>query len=171
MLVTGDMASIEWEKRNQGDGALLGLATFTVGTGGSNGDGLGPFACQDTNNTGTDDNNPITVVDNGANDADADAGQIKLDSVCPGTFTITETVPPAGSTADPDNNRAVTVATGEAAVIGTQGTADDCPDSVPATDSDEADFCNALGTLSITKSADVARVAHGGTVTYTFSVT
>ena len=62
------------------NGPLLGGATFTV----------------------TDDPRPgqpagtYTITDNGAGDANATAGVIEIDPAKPGTYTICETVPPAG---------------------------------------------------------------------------
>jgi hypothetical protein len=77
----------------------------------------------------------MTVVDNGANDADPDAGQILVQNVLPGTYTITETVAPAGYAVDDDPTRVVTVSSGEAEVVGNQGTDD-------AGDTDDSDFHN-----------------------------
>lgn len=107
------LGTIEWEKRDEsspdinGKHPLQGGATFTVGQGATpaNGDGNGPFACQDSNNEDADDNNPVTVVDNSAPDADSDAGQLKLDRVCIGDYTITETAAPAGFERDDDLDR------------------------------------------------------------------
>ncbi len=126
------VGSISWEKRKHSDGTLQGGATFTVG--GTS----GPFSCFGTAT------NPVTVVDNGTNDFSATAGVLVLENVCPGTYSVTETVAPSTFTVDPDSTRSVTVdATGSAEVIGTQGNANStCPDSVPATDTDEDDFCN-----------------------------
>ena len=132
------LGSIEWEKRAEvgSPPPLLVGATFTVG--GSS----GPFACAG------DATNPVTVVDNGSNDADPDPGQIRLNNVCLGSYTVTETVPPAGYTVDDDTSRAVTVSVGDLnAVIGTQGSDD------PG-NTDESDFHNAgTATITITKDA------------------
>src|SRR5581483_1679582 len=71
--------------------------------------------------------------------------------VCPGTYTVTETVPPTGYGLDPDPTRDITVSTGDAS-IGTKGTADDCPDSAPANDDavdGGADFCNRATTYKL----------------------
>ncbi len=143
------LGTIEWEKRSDIDGSLQGGATFSVGTaGGSDGDGNGPFACQDSNNTGADDNNPVTVVDNSPPDANPADGQFHLDRVCLGTYVITETAAPTGFAKDPNPTRTVTVSESELnPVVGTQGTADDCPDGGDA-DTNESDFCNLVGSLS-----------------------
>ena len=133
------LGSLEWEKRQEIGSPphpLQGGATFTVG-------GVsGPFAC-----TGTA-TNPITVVDNGANDADLDPGQIKVNNVCLGSYTVTETGAPAGFTIDDDPTRAVVVSEADLInVIGTQGTDEDG-------NTDESDFHNqGLGTITITKDA------------------
>jgi hypothetical protein len=147
------LGSIEWEKRLESSTTphpLQGGATFTVGG------ASGPFACQG------DATNPVTVVDNGLNDADPDAGQLRLNNVCVGTYTVTETVAPAGVVIDDDPDRVVSVYDntngvdddGDTviddqeelnAVIGTSplgpppGVDDDDP-AVPA--SDESDFHN-----------------------------
>jgi hypothetical protein len=130
------LGSIEWEKRSETPPNLLGFATFTVGG------GSGPFSCNG------DATNPVMVVDNGANDADPDPGQIRLNNVCLGSYTVTETVPPAGYTLDDDTTRAVTVSLADLnAVIGAQG-ADDPGNT------DESDFHNAgTGNITITKDA------------------
>jgi hypothetical protein len=122
--------TIEWEKRREPSGSLLGGATFEV-----LGSTAGPFSC-----TG-DPTNPVTVVDNGANDSDGDQGQLELVNVCPDTYTITETGIPSGFAFEPDLTRTVDVTAGDA-VVGAQGTEDDCTDPSPAVDTDEADFCN-----------------------------
>jgi hypothetical protein len=142
------LGSLQWEKRSDVDGSLQGGATFTVGTsGGANGDGNGPFACQDSNNTGADDNNPVTVVDNSAPDANGADGQFRLERVCLGTYIITETVAPAGFAIDPDATRTITVSAAELnPVVGAQGVQNDCPDGGDV-DTDESDFCNLVGSL------------------------
>jgi hypothetical protein len=132
------LGTLEWEKRNEAlsgpPHALQGGATFTVGG------ASGPFFC--TGNA----TNPVMVVDNSPPDADPDPGQIKLNNVCLGSYTVTETVPPPGYTLDDDTTRAVTVSSADLnAVIGTQG-ADDPGNT------DESDFHNAgTGTITITK--------------------
>jgi hypothetical protein len=75
------LGSIAWEKYDDDD-ALLGGATFSVDPDPS--DGVGT----------------MTVVDNGANDADPAAGKFKVINVPTGSYTITETAAPAGYTAD-----------------------------------------------------------------------
>ena len=148
------LGTIEWEKRDEsapdgnGKHPLQGGATFTVGQGATpaNGDGNGPFACQDSNDTDADDNNPVTVVDNSAPDADSDAGQFKLDRVCIGNYTITETAAPAGFAIDDDVDRLVTVsATALNQVVGSAL-------GPPATSSDDHEgtgtgITNCTGTL------------------------
>ncbi|HXG75337.1 MAG TPA: SpaA isopeptide-forming pilin-related protein [Gaiellaceae bacterium] len=143
------VGSIAWEKRSHTNGALLGIATFTVGG------ASGPRSCLG------DVTNPIAVADNGANDFDSDAGQLLFENVCPGTYTVTETVPPSTYSVDPDDTRSVTVGpTGTAEVIGTQGSPQECAtsspfgDPVPGTDSDEADFCNPLTPTNTAPNAD-----------------
>ena len=89
-LLTG---SISWEKRTSGSNpALLAGATFTVTPNPLTGIGV------------------LTVVDGGANDADGLAnGVFKVNNALPGTYTITETVPPVGYALDPVPTRIVTV--------------------------------------------------------------
>jgi hypothetical protein len=124
------LGSLSWENRAATDNTLQGGATFTVGG------ASGPFACAGTST------NPITVVDNGTNDANPAAGQIQVNNVCLGTYTITETVTPAGWAPDTDTTRAQTINLANLnAVVGTQG-ADD-----PGT-TDESDFHNRLGSLA-----------------------
>jgi hypothetical protein len=119
--------NLEWEKRAHDTGALLGGATFSIS----------PNALACAGGTLT------SVTDNDSNDADPDDGQIKLANICTGTYTITETTPPPGYTADPDPTRSQTLTFNNPnQVIGTQGTAQQCPDENPANDNDEQDFCN-----------------------------
>ena len=112
-------ASLSWEKRT--DAApfpLLGGATFEISPDPI--DGVGT----------------LTVVDNGAGDADPASGQILVEGVRPGTYTITETVPPDGFFRDDDPTRSITVSAGELnPVIGTPG--QDDPGN-----NDESDFHN-----------------------------
>ncbi|HXF97485.1 MAG TPA: SpaA isopeptide-forming pilin-related protein [Gaiellaceae bacterium] len=130
--------SLEWEKRDD-LGALQGGATFTV-----QGSTAGPFACLDADSTGPDDANPVIVADNSPPDADPDAGQLKLDNICFGTYTVTETVAPSGFARDDDLSRTVTVdASNQQAKIGTQGTNDCAAAAV-----NSRDFCNRLGSLA-----------------------
>ena len=168
------LGSLEWEKRLLSGSAPHALhpgATFTVGTsGGANGDGNGPTACLDSNNTGADDNNPITVVDNSAPDADSDGGQFKINRVCMGTYTITETAVPAnsGTLKDEDATRVIVVddpnVSGGAnelnpvvgSALGTPPGTDDDSRSTHGSgtcSSDECDFHNRLATLIIEKVA------------------
>ena len=111
------LGSIAWEKRDE-TGALQGGATFEISPDPSDGVGV------------------MTVVDNGANDADPDAGQILVQNVLLGTYTITETVAPTGYALDDDPTREVTVSSGDLnAVVGTQG-------SDQTGNTDESDFHN-----------------------------
>jgi uncharacterized surface anchored protein len=138
------LGSLAWEKRKATDNTLQGGATFTVGG------AAGPFAC---NGIG---NNPSTVVDNGANDSDADAGQILVNDVCVGAYTITETVAPSGWALDADPTREITVSAGALnPVVGTQGSND-------AGSTDESDFHNRLGSLSWEKRRATDNVLQGG---------
>jgi fimbrial isopeptide formation D2 family protein/uncharacterized repeat protein (TIGR01451 family) len=74
------LGDILWEKVDAQSGANICCATFTVtGTAGA---ALG-FG-------------PLTVVDNGANDADPLAGKLRLNNLKLGSYRITETVPPTG---------------------------------------------------------------------------
>lgn len=73
---TQQKGSLAWEKRDHLN-ALQGGATFVVSPDPLDGDGT------------------LTVVDNGANDADPDAGQLLVNNVLQAAYTITETVPPA----------------------------------------------------------------------------
>jgi uncharacterized surface anchored protein len=76
----------------------------------------------------------LTVVDNGSLDADTDLGQFLVQNVKLGTYTVTETVPPAGYAIDDDATRLVTVSNSELnAVIVTQG-------SDQTGNTDESDF-------------------------------
>jgi VCBS repeat protein/prealbumin domain-containing protein len=119
--------SISWEKRT--DAApfpLLGGATFVISPDPI--DGVGT----------------LTVVDNGANDANPVPGQILVNNVILGMYTITETAAPAGFLPDDDPTRVVTVSEGDLnAVIGTQG--QDDPGN-----SDESDFHNRAREIIVT---------------------
>lgn len=97
--------SISWEKRTDGaNPVLLGGATFVISPDPI--DGVGT----------------LTIVDGGLNDADQDLGQIAIFNVLLGSYTITETVPPAGYRIDDDPTRFITVSAGDLhAVVGTQG--------------------------------------------------
>ena len=86
-------------------------------------------------------------MDGGANDADGLAnGILQVNNVLAGSYTITETVAPAGYAIDDDATRSITVAAGETAVIGVQGVND-------AGDTDESDFHNRLGSIAWEKRA------------------
>ena len=69
-----------------------------------------------------DRHRPVDDSGNGPFDADPADGQLLLINVPPGTYTITETVPPLGYVLDADPTRVVTVTLGELTqVIGVQG--------------------------------------------------
>jgi hypothetical protein len=85
--------SLRWLKKDAA-GALLGGATFQVCATGGTAAGLTPLC--------------VTILDNSAADADPVAGQFQLNAyqtglggLALGTYTITETIPPAGYTGDP----------------------------------------------------------------------
>ncbi|MEY5144973.1 MAG: hypothetical protein RL745_340, partial [Actinomycetota bacterium] len=70
--------SLSWTKHEgTATGPLVGGATFTV---------------HRTDAAGTD----VVVTDNGANDADSGAGQVTVQDLLPGTYSITETSAPIG---------------------------------------------------------------------------
>lgn len=147
-VINIQQCSMAWEKR---DGSVSaphppqGGATFTVGG------ASGPFACLG------DTTNPVDVVDNSTNDSDGDAGQLLLDNICFGTYTVTETDAPSGFIKDSDTDRVVIVGASELnPVIGAQGTDDhsdgdstgsDCSDSALDPTGDECDFHNRLGSI------------------------
>ncbi len=152
------LGSLEWEKRSDIDGHLQGEATFTVDGAATNQPGGvagedGPFACRTSV-----DVDPVTVVDNILPDADPDAGQLRLENVCLGSYTITETDAKDGFAIDPDPDRVCVVTTATlSCVVGSALQAppagsdpptgnDDCPDGGDA-DTDESDFCNLVGSL------------------------
>lgn len=92
------LGTLQWEKRVLSTGSpphpLQGGATFSVTP--------NPFACRGGAAPGN-------FLDNAAPDADTDAGQIRLDRVCLGTYTITEVSAPTGSLKDEDDTRVITV--------------------------------------------------------------
>jgi len=152
------LGSLEWEKRSDIDGHLQGEATFTVDGAVANQPGGvagedGPFACHTAV-----DVDPVTVVDNSAPDVDTDLGQLRLENVCLGSYTITETDAKDGFAIDPNPTRVCTVtAVALSCVIGSPllpppapgelptGN-DDCPDGGDA-DTNGSDFCNLVGSL------------------------
>ncbi len=156
------LGTIQWEKRSDLDGALQDGATFTISP--------NPFDCHvpADANPGTISDDTDGVAGPGA-DKDPDAGQFKLERVCvtnldgtARTYTITETGAKTGFVIDPDPNRLVPISTSDAnPVIGTQGTAQDCPDTTGTPDANHtlgvagtgADFCNPAGALSWEKRA------------------
>jgi len=83
------LGDVDWQKRSA-DGRLLGGATFSItATGGPA--AAAPWA----------ERFPMTVVDNGLNDADPQAGLITVVDLPIGTFSVSETVPPANYVLDP----------------------------------------------------------------------
>ncbi|HET9564071.1 MAG TPA: SpaA isopeptide-forming pilin-related protein [Mycobacterium sp.] len=93
--------TLRWLKNDQ-DGNPLGGATFRVCRI-ANFDSstntfvpISPTVC--INDAGT----PPDVIDNGPFDADPDAGQLQINNLILGRYTIVETIPPAGYTPDPD---------------------------------------------------------------------
>ena len=125
------LGSVSWEKRaTDGNPVLLGGATFVISPDPLTGAGT------------------LTVVDGGANDADGLAnGVLQVVNVLLGTYTVTETVAPAGYAIDDDPNRTIAVSSADLnAVIGVQGT------NQPG-DTDESDFHNRLGSIAWEKRA------------------
>ena len=123
--------SITWEKRaTDGNPVLLGGATFQITPNPQTGVGT------------------LIVVDGGANDADGvPNGVLKVNEVLIGTYTITETIAPAGYAIDDDATRSVTVSFDDfQAVVGTQG-------SNQAGNTNESDFHNRLGSIAWEKRA------------------
>jgi hypothetical protein len=94
------LGAIDWTKVNEQTGSLLGGATFLLeGTAGAA--------------TGFS----LSVTDNMAGDADPDAGEFLVTGLLLGTYTITETTPPAGYDlpADPSQEVVLSGATASAA--------------------------------------------------------
>src|SRR5262249_22539189 len=99
----------------------------------------------------------MTVVDNGANDADTDAGQRSEESGGGEAYTVTETVAPTGYALDDDVTREVTVSASELnPVIGAQGTDD-------TGNTDESDFHNPLGSIAWEKRDEAGNLLGGAT--------
>jgi hypothetical protein len=101
------LGMISWEKRlltPTTPHPLQSDATFEVSP--------NPFFCR---GAGSD---PLVVADDTDTivgpgpDMDPDGGQFKLNRVCTGTYTITETVIPIGTQPDPDVTRVITVSDG-----------------------------------------------------------
>ena len=115
------MGSITWEKRaTDANPVLLGAATFEISPDPI--DGVGT----------------LIIVDGGPSDDNPQPGQIALLNVSLGTYTITETISPAGFAIDDDATRTITVSAGDLnAVVGTQGQDD-------TGNTDESDFHNRL---------------------------
>ena len=142
------LGTIEWEKRDGSVSAphpLQGGATFEVSGNG------GPFDCHGTGGT-------ITVVDNGMNDADPDAGQLRVERVCLGSYTITETIPPPDFILDTDTTRSVAVTSADlSGTVGTEplgappGTDDEGTRVNGECTNDACDFHNRRGSLLIRK--------------------
>ena len=135
-LLATPVGSIAWEKRDA-NRVLLGGAQFTISPNPLTGTGL------------------LTVLDNGPFDANPADGQLLLINVPPGTYTITETVPPLGYMLDADPTRVVTVTLGDLTqVIGVQGMDD------PGV-TDESDFHNTLLATPVGSIAWEKRDANG----------
>ena len=107
----------------------------------------------------------LIVVDGGANDADGLAnGVLQVNNVLLGTYTITETVAPAGFALDDDATRSVTVSAADLnAVVGIQG-------SNQPGDTDESDFHNRLGSIAWEKRATDANPVLLGGATFSISL-
>jgi len=117
------LGSLAWEKRDN-MGALQGGATFEVSP-----------------NPLTGSTTPLVLIDDGPHDWDPDPGEILIDKVRLGTYTVTETIAPTGFALDDDVDRIVTV--GETVLdvtIGTMGQDD-------LGNHDTSDFHNRLGNL------------------------
>ena len=150
--------SLEWEKRNEDGTQLVGGATFTVD--------VDPQDNKLANYT-------ITVVDNGINDLDPDAGQIKISGdLVQGSYVITETKAPAGWGLDDDVTRNVTIGSKDLhVVVGTQGKDD--PGNTDASDfhnrlaSLEWEKRNEDGTALLGGATFEVKAAGGGTITVT----
>jgi hypothetical protein len=140
-IFVNTLGSIAWEKRSDIDGSLQTGATFSISP--------NPFDCHVPPGS-----NPSPISDNAGADADPDDGQYLIEDVCVNsngtarTYTITEVSAPPNFGPDPDPTRdCIVSAAAPDCVIGTQGTADSCPDANDATDTDEEDFCNVVGSL------------------------
>jgi uncharacterized repeat protein (TIGR01451 family) len=120
-----DLGSIAWEKRaDAAPFSLLVGATFTITPDPTTGSGS------------------LTVADNGPNDANPADGQFLVINVPVGTYTVTETIPPAGYALDDDVTRSVAVtAAALNAVIGIQ-------DQDDPGNSEGSDFHDPLGSIT-----------------------
>ncbi len=156
-VFVNSLGSLAWEKRSDIDGSLQGGASFSISP--------NPFACHQP--PGAD---PGTFFDNAPPDADPDDGQYLIEDVCLGSYTITEESAPTNFAIDPDDERTCDVtAANPDCVVGTQGDADDCPDTTGTPDDDGgpagtdtgSDFCNPVGKLRFLKNAKDAS-AEGG---------
>ena len=139
--------SIAWEKRaTDSNPVLLAGATFVISSNPLTGVGT------------------LTVVDGGVNDADGVAnGVLKVNNVLLGTYTITETVAPAGYAIDDDPTRLITVSAADLnAVVGTQG-------GNQAGDTDESDFHNRLGSIAWEKRINLSPFPLRGGATFSVS--
>jgi uncharacterized repeat protein (TIGR01451 family) len=143
--------SLRWEKVD-GNGQLLGGATFLVTAIGGTAAGLSPTS--------------VTVTDNGPSDANPTPGLFELDKfqgfggssltgLALGTYTIQEITPPTGYTLDP---KVLTVTLTQSSLTG---------------DVTGTPFVDTLPTLTITKAVSVGSptVIHpGDTASYTITV-
>jgi uncharacterized repeat protein (TIGR01451 family) len=144
--------SLRWKKVD-GNGNLLGGATFLVTATGGTAAGLSPTT--------------VSVLDNGPFDADPTAGQFLLNAyqafggsnltgLALGTYTVQETTPPSGYTLDPKVLSATLTL------------------AAPNADLSSTPFVDTLPQLAITKAVSVGSptVVHpGDTASYTITVT
>jgi hypothetical protein len=155
--------SLAWEKRRADTNLLQGGATFTITANPFTGSGSLIVV---------DDTDGVTSA--GDIDHDPDPGQILLEDIQFGTYTITETTAPAGFFIDADPTRLQSVTSAApTAVVGTQGVND-------AGITDESDFHNTSFAPAIDieklvngQDADTATgpiLAVGSTATFTYQV-
>ncbi len=130
------LSAIAWTKLDDETEDELCCATFTLH--GINGTVFGP----------------LTVVDNGANDADDDPGELRVVGLKLGSYRITETVPPTGYLLDSPAFQDVTL------------------DGHPATGSPHKPFKNEpMPVLTVMKTPDGATPSVGDAVTYRIKTT
>ena len=72
------LGSVSWVKNGPDGSSLLGGATFLITPNPRTGSGS------------------LVVVDNGSNDADPDAGELRVNNARTGTYSVQETIAPAG---------------------------------------------------------------------------
>ena len=93
--------TLRWLKNDQ-DGNPLGGATFRVCRIANFDSSTNTFVPISPTVCINDAGMPPDVIDNGPFDADPDAGQLQINNLILGRYTIVETIPPAGYTPDPD---------------------------------------------------------------------